>query len=287
MSLSGAPCLADGPSLGNDKHHPQKRNSALPRGQPSIALSLYCIRSLFSQLSIFDKLRDCSVLSIPWNHLGQSILAIFVSFVRENGTLFFILLPLLNTFLLFILDCPYLSPPQWTSSSPRETRSPEGGQREPATWDLSKFATLVRLLSQDPWARNSCQVLFDSATNSPACQKRQYLWWKYPLLKWLVFQRQCFFLHLELTKSNLGACCAKTGNCGYGLDYCGDRITPNDVCWSNCNAFAECGKDAEVVNATCALQVCCSQYGFCGTTIDFCENVWFSNLSKFPELMIS
>lgn len=75
------------------------------------------------------------------------------------------------------------------------------------------------------------------------------------------------------TDSRTGACCATTGNCGYGSDYCGDRITPNSVCWSNCDAFAECGKDAQTVNATCPLNVCCSQFGFCGVTSDFCTTV--------------
>lgn len=36
------------------------------------------------------------------------------------------------------------------------------------------------------------------------------------------------------------ACCAKSGFCGYGPDYCGtDGQSPNDVCWSNCDAHAE------------------------------------------------
>lgn len=70
-----------------------------------------------------------------------------------------------------------------------------------------------------------------------------------------------------------GACCGTSGYCGYGETYCGNGITPNDNCWSNCDAHAECGKDALKVNATCPLNVCCSQYGFCGVTEDFCTVV--------------
>lgn len=68
-----------------------------------------------------------------------------------------------------------------------------------------------------------------------------------------------------------GACCGKSGYCGYGETYCGTSgISPNDNCWSNCDAHAECGKDSLSGNATCPLNVCCSQFGFCGTTDDFC-----------------
>ncbi|KAJ5600690.1 hypothetical protein N7450_001757 [Penicillium hetheringtonii] len=47
--------------------------------------------------------------------------------------------------------------------------------------------------------------------------------------------------------------------------FCGD-----DVCVSDCDAQAECGLYAPVVNTTCPLNVCCSQFGFCGTTEEFC-----------------
>ncbi|KAJ7488142.1 hypothetical protein FB451DRAFT_1226548 [Mycena latifolia] len=63
-----------------------------------------------------------------------------------------------------------------------------------------------------------------------------------------------------------GACCnGGSGFCGFGSDFCG-----SDVCTSNCDAKAECGKDAPPQNVTCPLNVCCSQFGFCGTTEDFC-----------------
>ncbi|KAJ5956606.1 hypothetical protein N7501_010885 [Penicillium viridicatum] len=61
-----------------------------------------------------------------------------------------------------------------------------------------------------------------------------------------------------------GACCGAGGYCGYGDTYCGNG------CLSNCDAVAECGKDAPK-NATCPLNVCCSEYGFCGTSSEFCE----------------
>lgn len=60
-------------------------------------------------------------------------------------------------------------------------------------------------------------------------------------------------------------CCSKAGYCGFGPNFCGDS-----VCISNCDAQAECGKYAPVVNQTCPLNVCCSEFGFCGTSSDFC-----------------
>ena len=52
------------------------------------------------------------------------------------------------------------------------------------------------------------------------------------------------------------ACCGASGYCGYGSTYCGTG------CISNCDATAECGKDAKVSGITCPLNTCCSQYGF-------------------------
>ncbi|KAJ5254853.1 hypothetical protein N7505_010004 [Penicillium chrysogenum] len=60
-------------------------------------------------------------------------------------------------------------------------------------------------------------------------------------------------------------CCSKEGYCGFGPNFCSD-----DVCISNCDAQAECGKYAHVANSTCPLNVCCSEFGFCGTSSDFC-----------------
>ncbi|PLN83775.1 glycosyl hydrolases family 18-domain-containing protein [Aspergillus taichungensis] len=68
-----------------------------------------------------------------------------------------------------------------------------------------------------------------------------------------------------------GACCGKSGHCGFGKKYCGTTgKSPNDACWSNCDAHAECGKDAKKPGTKCPLNVCCSEYGFCGTTEEFC-----------------
>ncbi|KAI1180783.1 carbohydrate-binding module family 18 [Nemania sp. FL0916] len=70
-----------------------------------------------------------------------------------------------------------------------------------------------------------------------------------------------------------GACCPKaTGFCNYGPEACGTTGTsPNDVCWSNCDAHAECGRNSDPPGKECPLNVCCSQYGFCGTTDQFCK----------------
>ncbi|KAI0897338.1 glycosyl hydrolases family 18-domain-containing protein [Annulohypoxylon nitens] len=70
-----------------------------------------------------------------------------------------------------------------------------------------------------------------------------------------------------------GACCPKeTGQCNYGPKACGtNNISPNDVCWSNCDAKAECGRYSDPPNKECPLNVCCSSYGFCGTTEEFCK----------------
>ncbi|KAM3079706.1 hypothetical protein ACMFMG_006117 [Clarireedia jacksonii] len=69
------------------------------------------------------------------------------------------------------------------------------------------------------------------------------------------------------------ACCPKeTGQCNYGPKACGTNgISPNDVCWSNCDAKAECGRYAEPAGKKCPLNVCCSQFGFCGSEADFCK----------------
>ncbi|GME35753.1 Chitin-binding type 1 protein [Neofusicoccum parvum] len=69
-----------------------------------------------------------------------------------------------------------------------------------------------------------------------------------------------------------GACCPKeTLQCNYGEEYCGTSgISPNEVCWSNCDAKAECGKNAAVPGQECPLNVCCGKWGFCGMTEDYC-----------------
>lgn len=66
-------------------------------------------------------------------------------------------------------------------------------------------------------------------------------------------------------------CCSKAGYCGFGPKVCGE-----DVCISNCDAKAECGRKfglqresdtdmsieyAGVANSTCPLNVCCPEFG--------------------------
>ncbi|KAL2752063.1 glycoside hydrolase family 18 protein [Sodiomyces alcalophilus JCM 7366] len=76
----------------------------------------------------------------------------------------------------------------------------------------------------------------------------------------------------EVKPCSNGACCAKTGVCGYGPDACGTNgESPNDLCWSNCDAHAECGRFAEEPGKKCPLNVCCSQHGFCGMTPEYCN----------------
>ena len=75
-----------------------------------------------------------------------------------------------------------------------------------------------------------------------------------------------------------GACCAKTGYCNYGPEACGtDGKSPNDKCWSNCDAHAPCGNNSISGDVKCPLNVCCSQFGFCGATADFCgQGTWWT-----------
>ncbi|KAH7124946.1 hypothetical protein B0J13DRAFT_646964 [Dactylonectria estremocensis] len=76
----------------------------------------------------------------------------------------------------------------------------------------------------------------------------------------------------EVKPCSNGACCAKTGYCNYGPEACGTNgKSPNDKCWSNCDAVAECGRYADTAGKKCPLNVCCSQYGFCGMTKDYCQ----------------
>ncbi|TFK66092.1 hypothetical protein BDN72DRAFT_162975 [Pluteus cervinus] len=76
----------------------------------------------------------------------------------------------------------------------------------------------------------------------------------------------------EVKPCSNGACCSKvSGYCGYGPESCGTNgQSPNDACWSNCDAKAECGRFSEPANKTCPLNVCCSEFGFCGMTEEFC-----------------
>jgi chitinase len=62
-----------------------------------------------------------------------------------------------------------------------------------------------------------------------------------------------------------GACCSKTGICGYTPNECG-----SGNCISNCKATAPCGQYAKPEDQQCPLNVCCSFFGFCGSTDQFC-----------------
>lgn len=72
-----------------------------------------------------------------------------------------------------------------------------------------------------------------------------------------LFKREDDYSCNESKACSNGACCGKTqGYCGYGPDYCGTTGTsPNDVCWSNCDATAECGRYASTKGKTCPLNV--------------------------------
>ncbi|KAL9594308.1 MAG: hypothetical protein Q9219_007102 [cf. Caloplaca sp. 3 TL-2023] len=52
------------------------------------------------------------------------------------------------------------------------------------------------------------------------------------------------------------ACCSKkTGYCNYGPEACGTNgQSPNDKCWSNCDAHAECGEFAKTPGKECPLK---------------------------------
>lgn len=75
-------------------------------------------------------------------------------------------------------------------------------------------------------------------------------------------RRDSYLCDADTPCSN-GACCGASGVCGYGTAYCGTG------CMSNCNATAECGKDAATPGQTCPLNVCCSQYGFVSVSLLF------------------
>ncbi|KAL6229317.1 hypothetical protein BDW75DRAFT_245845 [Aspergillus navahoensis] len=53
-------------------------------------------------------------------------------------------------------------------------------------------------------------------------------------------------------------------------------------CQSNCDATAECGRDAATPGTLCPLNICCSEFGFCGTTEEFCSGGCQSNCND-PE----
>lgn len=44
----------------------------------------------------------------------------------------------------------------------------------------------------------------------------------------------------------VSGCCSKGGYCGFGDDFCGD-----DVCISDCDAQAECGRKSQAIDSLC------------------------------------
>ncbi|KAH7469557.1 hypothetical protein FOMA001_g14894 [Fusarium oxysporum f. sp. matthiolae] len=64
------------------------------------------------------------------------------------------------------------------------------------------------------------------------------------------------------TKKCKQGCCNKSGNCGFGPDYCG-----KSVCRSDCDRKSDCnpgfGKQW-AKSDKCPLNVCCSKHGYCG-----------------------
>ncbi|RMJ03310.1 hypothetical protein CDV36_015165 [Fusarium kuroshium] len=70
------------------------------------------------------------------------------------------------------------------------------------------------------------------------------------------------------TKRCEQGCCNKSGNCGFGPNYCG-----KSVCRSDCDRKSECNPgfgSSWAKKDKCPLNVCCSKHGYCGTTKDFC-----------------
>ncbi|KEY73171.1 hypothetical protein S7711_04137 [Stachybotrys chartarum IBT 7711] len=74
-------------------------------------------------------------------------------------------------------------------------------------------------------------------------------------------QRQCD----SVTPCPDGSCCNRAGRCGFGNETCG-----SNVCISNCDATAFCGRESADGETVCPLNVCCSYYGYCGVEDDFC-----------------
>ncbi|KAH9999574.1 hypothetical protein F4779DRAFT_635983 [Xylariaceae sp. FL0662B] len=120
--------------------------------------------------------------------------------------------------------------------------------------------------------RSKCQDIFEGSMikrgNSPSSPAISYTE--------VLLRRDDYSCGPDKPCSN-GACCGSGGYCGYGDKYCGDG------CMSNCDARAECGKDASPSGKKCPLNVCCSQYGFCGTTEEFCGKDCQSNCELHPK----
>lgn len=120
----------------------------------------------------------------------------------------------------------------------------------------SSKAVNVADASDQPVCRNEAYDPFDDSVklrrdddDLPLCEN--------PAHASRLFKREDDYSCSESKACSNGACCGKTqGYCGYGPDYCGTTGTsPNDVCWSNCDATAECGRYASTKGTTCPLNV--------------------------------
>ena len=96
--------------------------------------------------------------------------------------------------------------------------------------------------------------------NAPVCEAQSHV----PALFERQSQTDDDYSCSESKPCSNGACCSKkTGYCNYGPEACGTNgQSPNDVCWSNCDAHAECGKYAKTPGQKCPLNVCCSPFGY-------------------------
>lgn len=124
-----------------------------------------------------------------------------------------------------------------------------------AGFPSSKAVTIVDT-SDQPMCRNEAYDPFDDSVklrrddvDLPVCEN--------PVHVSTLFKREDDYSCSESKACSNGACCGKVqGYCGYGPDYCGTTGTsPNDVCWSNCDATAECGRYASTEGKTCPLNV--------------------------------
>ena len=95
--------------------------------------------------------------------------------------------------------------------------------------------------------------------DAPVCEAQRHV----PALRERQSQTDDDFSCSEAKPCRNGACCSKkTGYCNYGPEACGTNgQSPNNVCWSNCDAHAECGKYAQPPGQKCPLNVCCSPFG--------------------------
>lgn len=119
----------------------------------------------------------------------------------------------------------------------------------------SKPAIIANTLDQ-PMCRNEVYDPFDDSVKLRRSDD-DLLICENPIRVSTLFKREDDYSCSETNACSNGACCGKVqGFCGYGPDYCGTTGTsPNDACWSNCDATAECGRYASTKGKTCPLNV--------------------------------